>query len=99
MNKLGFNNKIVVEKDIFNDTSEIICNKEFSENIITDIKESTTLEDNWGWNLEDVVRTYYTPTETMITVDNGNEVSLIPNKQYDNWYKVFKTYGIKYGEG
>ena len=80
------------------DLPAIVSHSKIIENIITDIKESTDLENNWGWNLEDVVRTYYTPTETIINVDNGDEVTLIPNKQYDNWYKVFKTHGIKYNQ-
>lgn len=78
------------------DLPAIVSHSKIVENIIADIGEGDSIEDIWGWTLEDVIRTYHTPTDTSIVVSDSQNVTLIPNKKYDNWYKLFKTYGIKY---
>jgi len=86
------------EVDTNLDLPAIVSHSRIVENIITNMGTGDSMEDIWGWSMEDIIRTYHTPTETSIIVDKENEVTLIPNKKYDNWYKVFKTYGIKYNK-
>lgn len=86
------------EVDTNLDLPAIVSHSRIVENIITNMGTGDSMEDIWGWSMEDIIRTYHTPTETSIIVDKENEITLIPNKKYDNWYKVFKTYGIKYNK-
>lgn len=80
------------------DLPAIVSHSKIVENIITDIHEGSSLEDIWGWNMEDVIRTYYTPTDTSVIIDKSSIAQLVPTKNYDNWYKILKTYGIKYNK-
>ena len=86
------------EVDTNLDLPAIVSHSRIVENIITNMGTGDSMEDIWGWSMEDIIRTYHTPTETSIIVDKENEITLIPNKNFDNWYKVFKTYGIKYNK-
>ena len=76
------------EVDTNLDLPAIVSHSRIVENIITNMGTGDSMEDIWGWSMEDIIRTYHTPTETSIIVDRENEITLIPNKQYDNWYII-----------
>jgi len=86
------------EVDTNLDLPSLISRNRMIEKIIMDIGEADTRENMWGWTMEDIIRTYYTPSDSTIIVSNNTDVQLIPNKNIKTWYDLFKMYGLKYNK-
>lgn len=78
------------------DLPALVTRNQMIQQIISDMGEATNREDMFGWNLNDIIRTYYTPTETSIIVSDNNKIQLVPNGRFKTWYDLFKLYGIRY---
>ena len=79
------------------DVPALIDKSNVIETIITNMADTNNIEDIYGWDFNDVWRTYYTPHESSILVKNNREVILKPGA-YPNWYKLFNSYGLKYNQ-
>jgi len=54
-----------------------------------------TIEEQYGWEFDEIFRNYYTPHNSSILVKNNKNVILKPGN-YSNWIKLFNAYGINY---
>lgn len=77
------------------DVPALIDKSNVIETIITNIADAESGSDIYGWEFDDVVRTYYTPHQSSIVVKDNKEVILKPGN-YANWYKLFKAYAMPY---
>ncbi len=88
------------EVDMNLDMPTLVQKESLIEQINHDIGEGSSLEDIMSWSLEDVTRTFYTPTgnriETFIDEDNDiQKVKLIPSERCNNWLDLLQRYSIK----
>lgn len=86
------------EVDTNLDLPSLVSRNRMIETIIMDIGQADTRENMWGWTMEDIIRTYYTPSDSTIIVSNNNNIQLVPNNKIKTWYDLFKMYGIKYNK-
>lgn len=72
------------------------------EQITTSIGEGSTLEDIMSWSLEDVKRTFYSPTGNSVSAfvgDDGKQyLKLEPSNRCKDWYELLNKYNIKYNK-
>ena len=86
---------LTFEVDTNLDLPAVINKSNVIETIITDMALTDDVENIYGWDFDDIVRTYYTPHKSEILIKNNREVILKPGA-YENWYKLFNAYGMKY---
>lgn len=83
------------------DMPSLVQKQSIIEQITESIGDGRTLEDIMSWSLEDVSRTYYSPTGNKIKVfvdeENGKQkIKLLPSEKCTTWRDLFNIYGIKY---
>lgn len=82
------------------DMPSLIQKEKMIEQITHSIGSGDTLEDIMSWSLEDVTRTFYSPTGNRVTafVDNDGhqKLKLEPSEKCKNWHELLNCYGIKY---
>lgn len=77
------------------DAPALIEKSNVIETIVTSIYPTDDPEEIYGWDFDDIYRTYYTPHKSSIVVSDNSKVLLRPGT-YENWYKLFEAYGIPY---
>ena len=77
------------------DVPALINKSNVIETIVTNMMDTNRPEDIYGWEFDDVCRTYYTPHKSSVLIRGNKEVILKPGV-YENWYKLFKAYAIPY---
>ena len=83
------------------DMPSLVQKQSIIEQINNSIGDGKTLEDIMSWSLEDVTRTYYSPTGNKIKVFVDEEVGkqkikLLPSDKCTTWQELLNIYGIKY---
>lgn len=82
------------------DMPSLVQKERMIEQINHSIGEGNSLEDIMSWSLEDVKRTFYSPTNNAVTVfvdEKGHQkIKLEPNEKCKNWYELLNKYQIKY---
>ena len=81
------------------DVPSLIDRSNIIETIVTSMYPGNeTIEEMYGWEFDEIFRTYYTPHKSSILVSNNRNVVLKPGS-YANWIKLFNAYGIYYNPG
>lgn len=81
------------------DVPSLIDRSNIIETIVTSMYPGNeTIEEMYGWEFDEIFRTYYTPHKSSILVSNNRNVILKPGS-YANWIKLFNAYGIYYNPG
>ena len=77
------------------DTPALIERSNVIETIVTSIYPTNDPEEIYGWDFDEIYRTYYTPHKSNILIKNNKNVLLKPGS-YANWAKLFEAYAIQY---
>lgn len=77
------------------DTPALIDRSNIIETIVATIYPTDQPEEIYGWDFDEIYRTYYTPHKSSILVKDNTKVILKPGA-YENWKKLFNAYGIQY---
>lgn len=77
------------------DTPSLIERSNIIETIVTSIYPTDNVEETYGWDFDEIYRTYFTPHKSNILVKDNNKVILKPGT-YENWKKLFNAYAIQY---
>jgi len=77
------------------DAPALIEKSNVIETIVASIYPTDDPEEIYGWDFDDIYRTYYTPHKSSIIVNDNTSVILKPG-EYSNWYKLFEAYAISY---
>ena len=84
------------EVDTNLDAPALIDRSNIIETIVTSIYPTDeSVEEIYGWEFDEIFRTYYTPHKSNIIVRDNKFVVLKPGS-YANWIKLFNAYGINY---
>jgi hypothetical protein len=83
------------------DMPSIIQKEKMIEQIVHSIGSGDTLEDIMSWSLEDVTRTYHSPTNNRVSVFYDEKlgrqrIKLEPSEKCTDWFKLLEIYNIKY---
>lgn len=82
------------------DMPSLIQKERMIEQITQSIGEGSTLEDIMSWSLEDVKRTFYSPSNNRVTAfidEKGHQkLKLEPSEKCKDWFELLNKYGIKY---
>ena len=78
------------------DAPALIDKSNVIETIVTSIYPTDeSIEEIYGWEFDEIFRTYYTPHKSRILVSDNKKVVLKPGS-YSNWQKLFNAYGLNY---
>lgn len=84
------------------DMPSLVQKETIIDQIVTQLGDGDSLDDIMSWSLEDVTRSYYTPSNNRIRVfldsDGSQKIILEPSNKCKNWYQLFEQYGIKYNK-
>lgn len=90
------------EVDINLDMPSLVQKETIIDQVVTQIGDGDTLDDMMAWSLEDVTRSYYSPSNNRIKVmlaENGQQKLILePSEKCKTWYELFEHYGIKYNK-
>lgn len=90
------------EVNINLDMPSLVQKETIIDQVVTQIGDGDTLDDMMSWSLEDVTRSYYSPSNNRIKVilddDGCQKIILEPSEKFKNWYELFEHYGIKYNK-
>ena len=82
------------------DMPSLVQKEKMIEQITHSISEGNSLEDIMSWSLEDVKRTFYSPTNNRVTAfvdEKGHQkLRLEPSEKCKDWYELLNKYQIKY---
>lgn len=89
------------EVDMNLDMPTLVQKQSIIEQINNSIGDGSTLEDIMSWSLEDVTRTYHSPTGNRIKVfideEKGKQkIKLLPSEKCSTWLDLFNVYGLHY---